>query len=462
MPRQNRRPRPDQPGAAAAPSSLTDLDDRPSKPKKRAWKGDFQAGAPDFFQSQTTAAENKLGHRDALVGTEAERVVIGLPLKAFSLQYLYSSSVYPLGRMEMKIGESDSCKTAKLFESGRWFLREPGGGFIYLLNEGRDPADLRTSIIGEGLLGGGGFRLEGPCAALEDWQRRTTGWLHKVEANFKKIGGCAFPFMLGLDSITGTTNEKAIANIDEEGCAKLTFGQDANLLNQYAKYLFQRVYRWPIAFICTNHIKYGQDRHGNKVMRIPGGDELRYASTYITHLSKSKDIDRLDVAGGRRIVVKTMKSMGDRREVVVDFVWNYDANGIQTSLWDWHAASVELLMNFSGEKGKRVEEIIEFRDVSKPRRTCACPALGIRKADSYDAVGKALMENSQVLTALQNHFGIKRRREFQTNVPYVDQIEEAIKAREVEKHSSADIGKVQSSDEEVSEVLIDSPPEEAT
>ncbi len=430
MPRQN-------PKAAAKAASSKKPPAAKSPPKKRAWTSDYDKGAAGFFAAQVSDAQAKNG--GVLVGNEAERVCIGLPLRAFSLQYVHSSDVYPLGRMGMTIGESDSCKTAYLFEQMRWFLNAQDGGAVYELNEARDPADLRTSIVGKDQLDSGRFKLEGPCESLEHWQRNVTAMLHQFENTFKIKGGCAFPVLIGLDSITGTTNERVIKNIDETGCAQLTFGQDANLLNQYAKYLFQRLYKWPIAFVCTNHIKYGTDKYNNKIMRIPGGDELRYVSTYITHFQKEgKDIERRGLSGGRKLRMKLMKSMGDHRSILVEFVW-YHENGQQKSIWDWHGATVTMLDECSGDVGKEVKEICSIEDLSAAHRTAKCPTLGIRKATPYGEIGKALMEDAKVLRALQDYFGVKRRRVFEDGVPYVDQIRQAIESDEVEVHNAADI-----------------------
>ncbi|MEM1953454.1 MAG: hypothetical protein QW299_09030 [Candidatus Caldarchaeum sp.] len=396
----------------------------------------------DFFQERLKEVQARQGTPGVFLGQDAERVVIGIPLPAFSLQYLYSANVYPLGRMEMLIGESDSCKTAFLFEKGRWFLSTPGGGFVYLLNEARDPAALRSSIIGEDLLSDGRFVLEGPCESMEDWQRRIShkeyGWLRKLEAVHEEIGDCAFPFLLGLDSITGTTNEKTIASIDEAGHASISFAQDANLLNQYAKYLFQRLYPWPVSFVCTNHIKYGQDRYGNRVMRIPGGDELRYVSTYIVLLKHVKDIERTSVDGGRRIRFETVKTMGDRRIIEAEFLWLYNQHQVpQKSWWDWHSASTELLLSLSLSYPEKLQDILTFPTVYKNQRSCSCPELGLPKPAPYAEVGAALMDpqNEKVLQALQDRLGIRRYRLFEFGISYRGQQERALAEGSLESES---------------------------
>ncbi len=416
------------------------------KPKKIFDDPDLKISAADFLNDQIVNAEAKNG-RDVLVGTESQRAVIGIPFRALSQQYLYSSTVYPLGRMELVCGESDSCKTAYLFEQMRWFLREPHGGAVYELNEARDPSDLRQSIVGKELLDGGQFLVEGPCKSLENWQRNVTGLLHKFENRFKRTGGVAFPFMIGLDSITGTTNERAIAAIDEQGCAQLTFGQDANLLNQYSKYLFQRLYPWPMSFVTTSHIKWGSDKYNNRVMKIPGGDALRYVSTYILFMKKaSKDIERLDVAGGRRLALRTMKSMGEHREIEVEFVWTFE-DGEQHSVWNWHGATVELLGGFTGTRRQQLDEIVKFEQFNKTTKLVACSQLGFKKAAPFDEVGAALMENPDVLYRLQDYFGIKRRRAFEPGKAYDRQIQEAIAVGETEAPDTSDIAGVDTSDE---------------
>lgn len=433
MPRQSRSrpiPTPD-----AAPKSK-------AVAKKRAWD-ELNVTPADFLSDQVS--DSKARNGGVLLGNEAERVCIGLPLKAFSLQYLHSSDVYPLGRMDMHIGESDSCKSAYAFEKMRWFLREDQSAAVYLLNESRDPAELRASIIGKERLGDGRFKLEGPCASLEDWQRKLTWYVHRFEEKFKSKG-CAFPVNITLDSLTGTTNENVIASIDELGHAKIGYGQDANLINTYAKYLFQRLYKFPIALVTTNHIKYGSDSRGNRIMKIPGGDELRYVSTYISHLKKvGKDIDRLDVAGGRLIEVTMMKSMGDHRSLQVEFSWVHE-NGEMKSTWNWHAATVTFLAGFTGERRKLVDEVVNFPGYTKSSKSCACPAVGIKKNAPFDVVGQAIMADAKVLKALQDLFGVKRRRAFQVGVPYDQQIAAAIAAGDTETHNSGDVDGAEAGD----------------
>jgi hypothetical protein len=378
MPRQNSRRSAEEAAALAAAAAKAAKAKKPkaAKPAARAWEAAHLPDAKNLLSD--TLIENK-ARTGSLTGAEAERVCIGIPLAAFSLQYLHSSDVYPLGRMGMLVGESDSCKTAFMFEQKRWFLRALGGAAVYLLNEARDPADLRSSIVGPELLGDGRFKLEGPCQSLEAWQRACTRLIQRFEGRFKDLGGCAFPLYLGLDSITGTTNERVIAKIDEDGCASIGFGQDANLLNIYSKFLFQRLYPWPISFVATSHIKFGQDKYGNKVMKIPGGDSIRYASTYITLLKKIKDIERVDCAGGRRLELKMIKSMGEHRVISVDFTWIFE-DGVQYSTFDWHGATVELLAGFTGERRKPVEDLVTFPDFNKstlqarqPGRECGPP-----------------------------------------------------------------------------------------
>jgi hypothetical protein len=277
---------------------------------------------------------------------------------------------------------------------------------------------------------------------MEDWQRRIShkeyGWLRKLEAVHEEIGDCAFPFLLGLDSITGTTNEKTIASIDEAGHASVSFAQDANLLNQYAKYLFQRLYPWPVSFVCTNHIKYGQDRYGNRVMRIPGGDELRYVSTYIVLLKHVKDIERTSVDGGRRIRFETVKTMGDRRIIEAEFLWLYNQHQVpQKSWWDWHSASTELLLSLSLSYPEKLQDILTFPTVYKNQRSCSCPELGLPKPVPYAEVGAALMDpqNEKVLQALQDRLGIRRYRLFEFGISYRGQQERALAEGSLESES---------------------------
>lgn len=406
-----------------------------AEPKKtRSWGGDEARNAAEFFTKQTNDAIAK--NVDSFIGAKSEKICIGIPLGAFSLRYLYGSDSYLLGRVELIIGESGCCKTAFMFEQMRWFMMMPGGGACYELNEPRDPGDLRRSII-DGQMLDTSFNLHGPHQSVEDWQRSITGTMHALENMYKERGGCAFPIYLGLDSLAGTTNERTISNIDETGCAALTFGHDALLFKQYFQYLPPKLARWPISWSCTNHIKFKTNKYGHPVVTIPGGDHLRYAASYITYMKRGKDITRQSVSGGYEINMEMIKVQGQKRELTVEFAWSFEGTQ-QRSWWDWDSASIQLLMKPPAQSAEAVHDLISF-DARVSHRTTTCKKLGIGRQAPYHEVGRALMDpqNSALLGALQSALGIKTRKAYQPGLIYSEQITQALAEGAVEVEDAA-------------------------
>lgn len=413
--------------------------------RRKPWddRGDQDAG---FFGDQVVAADSRMGGTGAWVGTEAERVVIGLPLPAFSQQYLVRSDVYPLGRMAMFVGESGSCKSAFLSELIRWHLRDwregadpkvAVGRWKHILAEARDVPDLRASIVGRELINSSAFQLTDPCQSIEEWQDHITNCLLGFDERFDK-GAFCWPAGIGLDSINGVTSQKVIDGIEETGHAELNYAIDANLINTYSKFIFAKIHNWPLSFVCTNHIRFQQDKFGNKIRHIPGCLNLRYNSTFIFDFKlASKPVERAGYTSGRKLTISTLKNLGDHSSLEVEMVWYHDEQGQQHTTWDWHGASIELLTSFTGNKGKEIQELTGL--VRHPtQKSVTSTKLGMKKATSFNEAGKILSANPAFMRQLRVYFGIQERGVFRPGVPYSQQIEEAKALGHVTTHNESE------------------------
>jgi hypothetical protein len=371
--------------------------------------------------------QNLSNNGNTYMGQDAEKVALGIPLGAFSLQLLYSSNVYRLGLIEVHSGVTDSCKTALLFEKFRWFIANQGKAF-YGLNESRDPAELRTSIIGKENLVPSKFTMRGPYSTLEEWQVDLTTIIKSHQARYSLDGNSTFPLITGIDSITGTTNTKTVEGIMEKGHATLGFAQDANLINTYLKTIAPKVSPWPISLIFNSHIRYEVDKYGNRKEKIPGGLAVVYGMTYHSMMSKStKEFNRAGAAGGYRITIKMAKVAGTPRQIDVDYLWYHDEGNSQTTIWDWHGASMEnLAVLGKNPKYKALKDIINITSVHGDKTTC--PTLGYNKPALSSEVGATLMQDEKILTQLQDFFGIKRRPVFVPGKSFREQKEEALRA----------------------------------
>lgn len=397
---------------------------------KKKWDADVKISPSDFFSSQLSSSQAELGRNDTFVGKESQRVIIGIPLKAFSLRYLFQNDCFPLSRMTELYGVSESCKSAMLYEMFRWHV-DAGGGYVLNLAEPRDSPDLRASIIGHA------SDTTFPtvtCNSIEDWQQNITEWLKKSRDMFSESGSCPFPAAIGVDSLTGVTTRGDIDDIWSKGFASIGFAKAANIINTYCKFVFSELRVWPYSFIGVNHMKISKNPQGFIERKIPGGQALDYYATFKLRMHRRNDIDRLDEAG--RLIEFTMdkNSLGtapERRSIDVPMKWIFNENGEQHTWWDWHEASIALINEMTSTRKNRVLEVTGLRNINKAQRTADCGELGMIKA-TWTEIGAAIEENEVIKAELDAIHGIRKRRPFRAGVPYSVQMKEACEAGELE------------------------------
>ncbi len=412
-----------------------------------------------FLGSMVSAAKAKTAG-GSLVASEAERVVIGIPIRALSKQILYGSDVDPLGRMKLYCGDSTAGKSALSWDDGRGYLQHAeDAGVDYILNEPRDSPDYRRSIITDEYIDRVTVSRTVSC---EDWQRHLTEFILNMEKTFKARSGCAWPGLFILDSTTGTTSERVIAKIEEDGHASPSFPIVPNLIDQYLHFFLPRMTVWPISLICCNHLKWGQHPQNPalKVLRIPGGAALMFYSTYVFQVTRGKDISRHGV-GGYTMDIKTLKMFGQgNRRMSVDLLWWGEVNPRtdlteQQTVFDWHSATVTHIMDLPKAKADEVSGIITFPTDNNQQRTCNCPALGIRKAVPYAEVGQAIMQDNKILTQLQDYFAVKRRSAYRSGIAYDEQVRDAVKAGSIQNEESSQVIGREIDDKGSLEIVVD-------
>ena len=379
-----------------------------------------QGTLTDFFSSQMSSSQNSLGRNDVYIGDESQEVVIGLPLKAFSLRYFFQNDCFPLSRMTELYGPSGSCKTAFLFEMFKWHV-DNSGGYVYNLTEARDTPDLRASIIGHSRDKNFPTNL---CGSIEEWQKSITSWMKKGRDMYPVLGGCPFPVAIGVDSLTGVTTDSDISDIWEQGHASIGFAKGANLINTYCKFMFNELRIWPFSFIGVNHVKISKDTRGFNIKRIPGGEALTYHATMKIYTSLKEKIEKLNES--IRIVELVMEknslsNAGENREITVSMKWTHDENGLQHTVWDWHEASIAVINAMSPTRKGRVCSFLGLENIDKARKTADFSLLGLNKT-SWTEIGQAIEDNEEVRLSLDKMHGIRKRTPFKINVPYCDQM----------------------------------------
>lgn len=398
---------------------------------KKKWNPDVKITASDFFSSQMTSSQSELGRNDTYIGSESQRVIIGIPLPAFSLRYLFQNDCFPLSRMTELYGINESCKSAMLYEMFRWHVNA-GGGYIFNLAEPKDSPDLRSSIIGHDA------DTKWPtqtCNSIEDWQENITKWLKESRRAFSESGSCPFPGAIGVDSLTAVATRAEIAAIWEKGYAEINFAKAANLINTYCKFVFSEIRVWPFSFIGVNHMKVGKDARGFPELKIPGGQSLDFYATFKLRMQRKDDIDRLDESGRLIKFIMDKNSLGtapERRSILAPMKWVFNEEGVQTTWWDWHEASIRIIDEMTGTRKKAVTDITGIRNIDKSRRTADCSKVGLVDA-SWTEIGAAIDADVAIREALDASQGIRKRRPFILGVPYSTQMREACEAGEIEK-----------------------------
>jgi hypothetical protein len=399
-----------------------------------AKKKDSSMPVADFFAAQLEKRIAENGRDDTYMGDEGDKIIIGLPLQAFSLRYLFGNDVFPYSRMTELIGRSNSCKSAFLFEMYRWHIfnctnkvpfypEEIHGGYVHNLVEQRDSPDLRSSILQLGA------KTNYPVVItreVEDWQKSCTDWIKHAESVFDD-GLMPYPVAIGVDSLTAGTTRKEMEDTWKEGYANPGFSQIAKSINMWTKVYFSKMAPWPVSFIGVNHVKESKNNQGITERRVPGGEAIKYAATFLLRLNKREDIERLDEQG--RVIEmfcekNSLSSAGNTRMIKVHIKWSYDDDGNQLTCWDWHSASVELLASFEATRKKRISEFVQIENLDRTHRTADCSTLGLKKT-SWSEIGQAIMQEPEIVKGLDKLFGIRNRRVFELGVPFKEQKERA-------------------------------------
>jgi RecA/RadA recombinase len=394
------------------------------------WVTDRDAALDGMFASMGEQAAQDLNRTDISIGTDTERLLVGLPLPALSLRYLFQSTILPLGRIIQITGQEGSCKSAFAYEILRWHFQNGGGG-VMLENEGKDSPDLRHSILEWNLQWIN--RLEFmPTYTLEQWMAGLSKFL-QIAAAFQRDPngpGYTIPIAFIVDSIMSTLPEMILEKIKKEGHPTLGWPVAARLIADYMRAMPEWLQNFPFTIIGTNHLKVGQDQMGRTTYTSPGGSSVKFMETWEIQMAKmpQPDIDLLDY-GGIRVKLKTAKnSLGpSRKQIVAELLWwtEADENDAlrQSTRWDWYTASVDLLLafnldrsgfNVTGKKSiyKRLMEICHIVVTNKSRREAKCRALGITEPVSYRELGIELERHPEILAEMYPVLGITSRPEF--------------------------------------------------
>lgn len=412
---------------------------RRSRTDQNVWGSNREAALDGMFSAMRDETARVLGRDDISIGTESDALVVGLPLPALCLRYLFQCTVFPLSRILQITGEEGSCKSAFQFEMMRWH-HVYGGGSVFIENELKDSPTLRHAVLqyNEQYLA----RHEHITTySLEGWMDALTAAMNIARTYQDSVDGPGHtvPIMFSVDSLMATAPEESIDKILKEGHAMRGFALAANLISTYMKTMPRQIQTYPFTICGTNHLKPGTDYMGRPTASVPGGKSVKFMETYEIemHRAPSGDIDKLDYGGIRCKMITRKNSLGpSRKQIMAEFLWwRQDVRGRmrQCMAWDWDTATVNLLLSFATASGKKTiyNELMDVCRISaKNKQMAKCPTLGIDDYVEYRVIGAALERRPDLLSQMYNILGIEERRAFRPGMDYRDLLTEEVEAGE--------------------------------
>lgn len=393
-----------------------------------------------FLESTIRTIQNKEGYATAALGGEVGKALLGLPCP-LAFQYLIQNDHFPLGLMTQIVGTEGTCKSGLVAEMGRWFAR--CGGYLALVeNESKISEDWFDSIMGypDEL---GEYVLKVLHASSTDhWQALLQEEVKlakelmlkgKPSEGIEPVG-VRIPVLFGVDSIMGKLSQESQDRIEKAGQAGRAHPVEALQINQFLKKLPQNLYGWPMSFVAVNHLKPKKAETGHHMERHKaGGRSISFQESFELEMSADKNSKVRYVSpdpeilerGGQRLKIRCMKNSHgetDRVPIRVTVYWDYrvrdDGDVRQYTVWDWSAALVDLLEEFTEGRAKKISEVVDIRRSTAGRYWS--PTLGIPKTDplSKTEVGQMIEADVELVTRLQRLFAIKKKARFECGPSY--------------------------------------------
>lgn len=370
---------------------------------------------------------------------EDQDPLIGLPLPSLAARYLLQANIFPLSRFTQLRGEFSAGKSAMLMEIMRWF-NVYGGGAIMIDTENKNSETMLDGIMGHNEE----YKKRTFCVkaqSVEDWQKKYMGFCQKIHAQADNADR-AFPVCIGIDSISAVEVDRRVDKVAEEGHAAAGHPYLARNLSDFMRTaLVPTLRHYPIAFVATNHLKeeINSMGFGPPKKYAPGGASLDYYPTLILDMSRtSRNTLQSGRAEGQSVrITATKNNLGaPGRKIVVNLMWyneivpckdkagNDTYRNQQFHYWDWHTATIRLLMELQDEANKKLPAGMDPKLPKLLRQVCDLEykhgtknaetplvwsnALGVTKQEALPEVEIAMVleKNTKVLGVLHGLLGV--------------------------------------------------------
>jgi RecA/RadA recombinase len=409
--------------------------------------------------------------------------LIGLPLPALSARYLLQANIFPLSRFTQLRGEFSAGKSAMLTEIMRWFHMY-GGGAIMIDTENKGSPTMLAGIFGHNPQYMGRTKVV-TAASVEEWQKKYMGFCQAIHKQIDDANAPdrAVPICIGIDSISAVEVDRRVEKVADEGHAAAGHPYLARNLSDFMRTaLVPTLRHYPIALVATNHLKeeINSSGFGPPKKYAPGGASLDYYPTLIIDMAKasSKNLVIGRAEGQMVRLIATKNNLGaPGRRIVVNLMWyndiveGTDANGNKTyknqqyHYWDWHTATIRLLLDLqSSDKkpqpgtdpklGGLIKQVcdLEYKHGTKNAEVplVYSTALGISKSDAVSEVEASMIleSNPQVVGVLHGLLGVNEYPVCDPAKRYRDQI-----MAELKKNELTDIPELMAASSVISDII---------
>ena len=380
------------------------------KKKAKKKKGGREPAA--LMEHLMAASEKKLGagiHYKNIA--EHSQHLIGLPLPALSLEYLWGSNVMYLGALYGLAGPAQSFKSSLAQEFGKLICAAGGVNTVCETEGGKIAAAVLQQIYGR-LSDRVSMRLEYSVEAAQAYLSVCIEWAKTKFPRRDQLVGII------LDSLNGSSGQERHKAIKKKGHAERGFPIEAMLWSKWFQDQAPKLVRWPIVFMFVNHEK--TDINNLNIKRHPGGDAQDFYATIYMHVRRAGTNE-----GAEQVVnhiklqtVKHSLSLPGRR-INIPFVLE-KATG--KMFFDWGHSTADLLAD-TKTLGPAVKDIVEVTSSSNSMtaltRTFSCKQLGLVRVTGAE-LGAAIHKDRKIMKVLRKLLYVRMNKVWDGVMPVGD------------------------------------------
>ena len=396
----------------------------------------------DEFSQITDNAAYKNGKAGELVSRGTLKRYLRVP--SFAFRFLLGTEGMSIGSMFTLAGAPGSFKSTMLAEIQRWHYLNGGGG-ITMETESKDQDDLRAAILDYDFTR---FKMV-ECQTLEDWQGAIAAKIDEFKALEEQFQGRRFPVCIGIDSIMGKASQYTIDQVKKEGHVTPGWNlYEHKAITKWLQVATALMTGWPFSLVVVGHLKDGMPNfQGRSEKYIPGAVAVDYQSvTEVAMVRSSTEVfrDPRDLSKNRQVIPINMSIMksnnspkGLRIKVPLSIWQDKDelTGEYRThARFEWNVAAVNLIaecrkghQNTKEPSAQQVVSPVQIRDIcdiTPGKDGWVSERLGVTASDGLNAdeIGAVLEKRQDVLDELYGVVGVAKKKFYDINVPYEEQI----------------------------------------